>query len=153
MSSVASLRIGSTTSSCSTMGMPQRSASPPIRVGGCLVSYLGASNGREFLSDSELNTFVDSFVDSGITGSVNWYRNIDANALEFASYKDAPITQPTLIIAADSDPVLPLSLVEGMGRWVPDLSVVLIDDCGHWTQQEKPDQVNRALLQWLESHE
>jgi pimeloyl-ACP methyl ester carboxylesterase len=115
--------------------------------------YLGASNGRAFLSDAELNTFVDSFVESGITGPVNWYRNIDANAVEFASYKDASITQPTLIIAADSDPVLPLSLVDGMDRWVPDLSEVVIEDCGHWTQQEKPDQVNRALLQWLESHE
>ncbi|MGI9585131.1 MAG: alpha/beta fold hydrolase, partial [Acidimicrobiia bacterium] len=74
--------------------------------------YLGGSNGGEFLSPTELKTFVDTFTESGITGPVNWYRNIDANAAEFASFLDAPLSQPTLIIAADSDPVLPLSLTE-----------------------------------------
>ena len=53
------------------------------------------------------------------------------------------------MIASDQDPVLPLSLLDDMDRWVSDLEVKVIKDCGHWTQQEKPDEVNDALISWL----
>jgi pimeloyl-ACP methyl ester carboxylesterase len=36
-----------------------------------------------------------------------------------------------------------------MERYVPNLRKVLIEDCGHWTQQEKPDQVNAAMISFL----
>jgi pimeloyl-ACP methyl ester carboxylesterase len=32
---------------------------------------------------------------------------------------------------------------------VPNLRKVLIEDCGHWTQQEKPAEVNAALVEFL----
>lgn len=111
--------------------------------------YAGGARGRPFMTDAELATYVDAFVAGGITGPVNWYRNIDRNAASFAHTINAPITQPTLMIAADSDPVLPLKLTEGMDRWISDLEVVVIEDCGHWTQQERPDEVNAALIEWL----
>ena len=111
--------------------------------------YLGGSGGRPFQSADELAVYVDAFVESGITGPVNWYRNIDANAAAYAEYADARIIQPTLMIAPDSDPVLPLSLTDGMDRWIPDLDRVVITDCAHWTQQERPAEVNAALIDWL----
>ena len=112
--------------------------------------YAGGARGRTFMTQEELATYVDSFVAGGITGPVNWYRNIDRNAAALAYALDAPITQPTLVIAADNDPVLPVSLTEGMDRWIADLEVVVIDDCGHWTQQEKPGEVNTVLIDWLD---
>ena len=112
--------------------------------------YRGGARGRAFMTEEELATYVDAFVAGGITGPVNWYRNIDRNAAALAHTLDAPITQPTLVIAADNDPVLPLSLTEGMDRWIADLDVVVIDDCGHWIQQERPDEVNTALIGWLD---
>jgi non-specific protein-tyrosine kinase len=45
--------------------------------------------------------------------------------------------------------VLPPSLTEGMERFVPDLEKVLIRGSGHWTQQEKPDETSRAMIDWL----
>jgi pimeloyl-ACP methyl ester carboxylesterase len=43
-------------------------------------------------------------------------------------------------------------MAAGMERWVPNLArTVLIKDCGHWTQQEKPEEVNRALIEFLKS--
>jgi microsomal epoxide hydrolase/non-specific protein-tyrosine kinase len=113
--------------------------------------YLGGSRGRTFMNDEELVTYVEAFRSSGISGPVGWYRNIDDNAAAFEHLKDAPITQPSLLIAADSDPVLPLSLTEGVDRWSPNIDVVVIEDCGHWTQQEQPDAVNAALIDWLAS--
>jgi pimeloyl-ACP methyl ester carboxylesterase len=112
--------------------------------------YAGGARGREFMANDELATYVDAFTHGGITGPVNWYRNIDRNAATLAFTFNAPITQPTLMIAADSDPVLPLSLTEGMDRWIEDLDIVVIEDCGHWTQQERPEAVNAALIEWLD---
>lgn len=111
--------------------------------------YRSAATVFPFMTDADLRLYVDTFAETGITGTVNWYRNIDANAVRFAEYKDAPIIQPTLLIAADRDPVLPLSLTEGMSRWVDDFQRVVIDECGHWTQQERPEATNRALIDWL----
>lgn len=111
--------------------------------------YAGGARGREFMTTDEFAIYVDAFTAGGITGPVNWYRNIDRNAGALAHTLDAPITQPTLVIAADSDPVLPLSLTEGMDRWIEDLDVVVVEDCGHWTQQEQPEAVNSALIGWL----
>jgi microsomal epoxide hydrolase/non-specific protein-tyrosine kinase len=111
--------------------------------------YAGGARGQEFMTEDELTTYVDAFTAGGITGPVNWYRNIDRNAAALSHLFNAPITQPTLMLAADGDPVLPLSLIEGMDRWIENLDVVVIEDCGHWTQQERPDAVNDALIEWL----
>ena len=32
---------------------------------------------------------------------------------------------------------------------VPNLEKVMIKDCGHWTQQEHPEELNRILIDWL----
>jgi pimeloyl-ACP methyl ester carboxylesterase len=105
---------------------------------------------KDFLTDDEFNVFADAFRAGGVTGPVNWYRNIDANAEKFASYLDAPISQPTLMLAADADPVLPVSLIDGMDRWVPDLTTLVIEGSGHWTQQEQPGAVSEAIIEWLD---
>lgn len=105
---------------------------------------------KDFLTDDEFNVFADAFRAGGVTGPVNWYRNIDANAEKFASYLDAPISQPTLMLAADADPVLPVSLIDGMDRWVPDLTTFVIEGSGHWTQQEQPSAVSEAIIEWLD---
>ena len=106
---------------------------------------------KDFLTNDDFSVFTEAFRAGGITGPVNWYRNIDANAAAFAKELDAPITQPTLMLAARNDPVLPVSLTRGMDRWISNLTTVIIEDSGHWTQQEQPDAVNAALITWLDS--
>jgi pimeloyl-ACP methyl ester carboxylesterase len=105
---------------------------------------------KDFLTDEEFSVFLGAFTAGGIAGPINWYRNIDANAVAFASEMDAPISQPTLMIAADSDPVLPVSLTVGMDRWISNLTTVVIEGSGHWTQQEQPEAVNTLLVDWLD---
>ncbi|HWC04645.1 MAG TPA: hypothetical protein VHF87_17980 [Methylomirabilota bacterium] len=36
-----------------------------------------------------------------------------------------------------------------MPAWIPDLRIASIPGCSHWTQQEKPDEVNRLLLAFV----
>ncbi len=111
--------------------------------------YLTAAKRDDFMSGEEFDRYLDAFVTGGVTGPVSWYRNIDRNAEDLAAHLGARIDHPTLLLAADADPVLPLSLTDGMERWVPNSTRVVIEDCGHWTQQERPEQVNDALLAWL----
>lgn len=116
-----------------------------------LMGFYASGSGENYkISDEDFSVYAEAFKNGGITGPVNWYRNIDANAEAYASRIDAPITQPTLMIAADSDPVLPVSLVDGMDRWIDDLEVVIVPDSGHWVQQEQPVAVNVALIDWLD---
>ncbi|MFV1999430.1 MAG: alpha/beta fold hydrolase [Acidimicrobiia bacterium] len=115
-----------------------------------LMSFYAAGSGENYdMTDEDFSVYLEAFKNGGITGPVNWYRNIDANAETYASKIDAPVTQPTLMIAADHDPVLPLSLVDGMDRWIDDLETVVVEDSGHWIQQERPAAVNAALIDWL----
>jgi pimeloyl-ACP methyl ester carboxylesterase len=53
------------------------------------------------------------------------------------------------MIMAENDVVLPPSAADGMEKYVPDLDRVLIHGCGHWTQQEKPDETNSAIADWM----
>jgi pimeloyl-ACP methyl ester carboxylesterase len=40
-------------------------------------------------------------------------------------------------------------MTAGMEERVPDLERVIIDNCGHWTQQERPEETSRAMLAYL----
>ena len=54
------------------------------------------------------------------------------------------------MITAELDIVLRPDMAEGMIDRVPNLrKTVLVKGSGHWTQQEKPDEVNRAILEFL----
>ena len=97
------------------------------------------------MRDSELAVFVSAFERTGFTGSINWYRNLDRNWHLLAEV-DPIIQQPALMIYGDRD-VIPRS--ENLTKFVPNVETVSLD-CGHWIQQEMPDEVNQAILSWLE---
>ncbi len=104
--------------------------------------------GQPLLGPEELETFAAAFERTGFTGGVNWYRCIDRN-WELTKEVRQHIDQPCLYVGAEDDVVLPPSSANGMEKLVPNLEKVTIADCGHWTQQEKPDELNRILVDWL----
>ncbi|MGH1351313.1 MAG: alpha/beta fold hydrolase [Methyloligellaceae bacterium] len=101
--------------------------------------------GAPLMSDSELAVFVHAFEKSGFTGSINWYRNLDRN-WHLLSEVNPIIQQPALMIYGDRD-VIPK--FEKLTDFVPNVEVINLD-CGHWIQQEKPEETNQAILTWLE---
>ena len=111
--------------------------------------YRGMTKNRDFMSDEAFRVYLQAFTANGIAGPLNYYRNIDANWEATVPLADAEIRHPTLMVLADGDPVLPAALAEGMDRWVPDLRTEVIGDCGHWTQQERPAEVNRLIIDFL----
>ena len=106
------------------------------------------SGGEPLLSDEELDYFVRAYTRSGFTGPINRYRHWTRN---WASLAGVPQTVqvPTLFIGAANDVMIAPAHIEAMKRHVTDLEVHEIQDCGHWTQQEKPDEVNALILDWL----
>jgi non-specific protein-tyrosine kinase len=99
------------------------------------------------LSSEEKKVFVDTFTKTGFTGGINWYRNFTRNWQRSAGL-DHTVRVPSLMIMAENDAVLPPSAADGMEKLVPDLEKYLVKDSGHWTQQEKPDEVSAKLIEW-----
>jgi pimeloyl-ACP methyl ester carboxylesterase len=99
------------------------------------------------LSPEEKQVFVATFSKSGFTGGINWYRNMSRNWQRSADL-DRTVRVPSLMIMAENDHVLPPSAADGMENLIPDLEKYLVRDSGHWTQQEKPDEVSAKLIEW-----
>ena len=104
--------------------------------------------GEVLLDSQEMKVFVDVFTRTGFTGGINWYRNISRN-WELSEGKEPLVRAPALMIMAEDDVILAPSMTEGMERFLPDLEKILVRRCGHWTQQEKPDETNEAMIGWL----
>ena len=102
---------------------------------------------RPILSVEEKKVFVDTFTRTGFTGGINWYRNWTRN-WQRAAGLDHTIRLPSLMIMAENDAVLPPSAADGMEKIVPDLEKYLVRGSGHWTQQEKPEEVSAKLIEW-----
>jgi pimeloyl-ACP methyl ester carboxylesterase len=96
--------------------------------------------------------FVEQFAPIGaVTPPIEYYRNIDRNWELATPFADAKVEAPCLMIMAEHDPVLTPALAEGMEDRVPNLTKVLIHDCGHWTQQEQPEATNTAIVDYLQT--
>ncbi len=104
----------------------------------------------DWLTQAELDHYVEEFRHSGYTGGLNWYRNFDRNWELTPQLAGAKVTVPSLFIGGAQDPVLVMMPVTTMDGWLEDhRGTVLVDDAGHWVQQEKPAEVNAALLTFL----
>jgi pimeloyl-ACP methyl ester carboxylesterase len=104
--------------------------------------------GEQFLPDEAIQYFVDTFEVTGFTGGLNWYRNIGRMGKVFANAK-WEIDVPCLYVGAEHDVILRPSSADGMEDFIGDLEKYTVMDCGHWTQQEKPEELNKVMIEWL----
>lgn len=105
--------------------------------------------GGTLLTDAELDVYEAAYRRTGFTGGLNWYRAIDATWREVSAYGKVRIDVPSLMITAENDPILRPEAAEPMRQWVPNLRIEHIRQCSHWTQQERPDEVNRLVIDFL----
>lgn len=108
----------------------------------------------DWIGEDDLAHFVEAYRVSGFRGGFNWYRNIDRNWELTAPWHGAQIHQPALFIAGSNDSVITgligAKRVGDMERVVPNLTrKLIIDGAGHWIQQERPAEVNAALIGFL----
>ena len=103
-----------------------------------------------WLTEADLDFYTAEFERTGLRGGLNRYRNMDRDWEELPELANAKIQQPALFLAGDKDPVIRMSQPEGMKAHIPNLELpALLPNCGHWTQQEKPTEVNAALIAFL----
>jgi pimeloyl-ACP methyl ester carboxylesterase len=107
----------------------------------------------DWLTEQDLDYYAGEFERTGFRGGLNWYRNFDRSWEQMAAFTDAGITVPALFIAGDRDGVIAASrpALDALPQTVPKLrDSILLEGCGHWTQQERPEEVSRAMLDFLE---
>jgi pimeloyl-ACP methyl ester carboxylesterase len=124
------------------------------RKGGLVANWVNPPSLPPWLTEADVDIYVDQFKRTGYRGGLNWYRNIDRNWELLAPFSGLKITVPALLIAGDRDLVLAFrgmdQVMSNLRNDVPKLHKTLIlPGCGHWTQQERPQEVNEAMIEFL----
>lgn len=108
----------------------------------------------DWLTEQDLDELTENYA-KGFTGALNWYRNLDRNWELTAAWHGAVVGPPALYMYGDRDlvPAFPgaLELIAKLPELMPNLrrEPIVLPGCGHWTQQERPEEVNAALVEFL----
>jgi pimeloyl-ACP methyl ester carboxylesterase len=124
--------------------------------GGFLGGRAGPTTLPPWLTEADIAYYADEFARSGFRGGLNWYRNIDRNWELTAPFAGLQVKVPALYVAGDRDLVVAFpgmdKLIPNLKMFVPELrKTIMLPGCGHWTQQERPTEVNAAMVEFLRS--
>ncbi len=124
------------------------------RAGGFLTHTTSPATLPSWLTEADIDFYAGEFGRAGFRGGLNWYRNIDRNWELLAPFAGARVMVPALYVAGDRDLVVTFpgmdQLIPNLSRFVPHLRrTVMLPGCGHWTQQERPAEVNAAMIEFL----
>jgi pimeloyl-ACP methyl ester carboxylesterase len=124
------------------------------RQGGFLSQLVNPPALPPWLSEADVDFYVKEFTRTGFRGGLNWYRNIDRSWELMAPFAGKQVSVPALYMAGDRDLVVAfrgMSLIlAALPQSVPQLrGTIFLSGCGHWTQQERPAEVNAAILDFL----
>jgi pimeloyl-ACP methyl ester carboxylesterase len=130
----------------------------PKRAAGGWIPRLGAPKGLpSWLTQADLDYYVAEFKAAGFRGGINYYRNFHRNWETTPQLTGAKVNAPVLFIAGEKDVVIrgasADALTNSMKNASPGLrGVKLFPDAGHWIQQERPQEVNEAIIDFLKSN-
>jgi len=124
------------------------------RQGGFLQYMTDPETLPPWLTAADVEFYAGEFARTGFRGGLNWYRNIDRSWELLAPFAGARVSVPALYVAGDRDLVVRFpgmdQLIPNLSKFVPKLRrTVMLPGCGHWTQQERPREVNDAMLEFL----
>jgi pimeloyl-ACP methyl ester carboxylesterase len=105
-----------------------------------------------WLDEHDLDVFADGFARNGFFGPVSYYRNLDANWERVRDIPPSVYAFPTGFLTGSLDPVRAMmpGAAGKMAALLPDFrGTTVVEGAGHWVQQERPSEVNGALLSFL----
>ncbi|MDF0479934.1 alpha/beta hydrolase [Vagococcus sp. PNs007] len=105
-----------------------------------------ATLGEPVMSEQGLDVYISSFKKTGFTPSINWYRNLNRN-WDILGEVSPIVHQPTLMVYGEKDIIPPLPNIKD---FVPNIDVAALD-AGHWIQEERPNELNKLIMEWLEN--
>jgi pimeloyl-ACP methyl ester carboxylesterase len=125
-----------------------------VSKGGGLFPASAPSNLPAWLTRKYVDLAVEDFTRNGFRGALNWYRNVDRNWRLLAPWAGARIAVPASYVVGDRDLLYRFpgmaQFISNLQQHVPELrETVILKGCGHWTQQERPEEVTAALLRFL----
>ncbi|EGG47410.1 MULTISPECIES: alpha/beta fold hydrolase [Streptomyces] len=134
--------------------MPAAGAPDPhfVSRGGRMRDRFPADRLPSWLTEEELDVYAGEFERTGLTGALNRYRNMDRDWADLTAHHGAAITQPSLFAggAQDASTRWMSEAIEAFPHTLPGLvGSHLLEGCGHWIQQERPEEINRLLTDWL----
>lgn len=136
--------------------MPGPDAPDPhfVSRGGTLRERFPAGSRPAWLGEDELDIYAGEFERTGLSGALARYRNMDRDWEDLAGFEGAPLTQPSLFVGGglDASTTWMADAIAAFPTTLPGLtSSHILDGCGHWIQQERPEEINRLLTDWLAS--
>ncbi|MFB6902163.1 alpha/beta fold hydrolase [Streptomyces hydrogenans] len=136
--------------------MPAQDEPDPhfVTHGGRLRDRFPAGILPDWLTEEDLDVYAGEFERTGLTGALNRYRNMDRDWEDLAPHRGAPIKQPALFIGGtlDASTTWMSDAIDAFPTTLPGLTAShLVEGCGHWIQQERPEEINRLLTGWLDS--
>ena len=115
-----------------------------------MIFLSGTTQNLDAFPDDVLEVYKSAFRPAGaLTPPIEYYRNMDRNWELSAAWYERTIDVPCLMISASDDPVLTPAMTAGMEDRIANLTKLVIDQCGHWTQQERPAETNAAMIEYL----
>ena len=138
-------------------GAGQPSATSMVRAGG---GWFGGADvcpdlphDTDVVTEADLHFYAAALDRNGFFGPDTWYLNHEANAAYYATaVDDGLLSMPVLFLGARYDYTCECTantrMVEPMRAACRDLTERTIDT-GHWMAQERPAEVNAALVSWL----
>ena len=105
----------------------------------------------KWLSEEDFNYYLSRFQNGGMRGPINWYRNIDRNWEITKDTHQSKINVPTCFLSGEDDPVSVWAPIDKNNYSKLEISKI-IKGAGHWLQQEKPDEVNKIILDFFLSN-
>ncbi len=113
--------------------------------------FSGKTIRKNAFSAEDIDKYVDAISQSGaLTAALNYYRCLfrskDGGDLAY----EAKFNGETLVVWGENDMALGIRLLDGLEEFAPNLIIHRIPGCGHWVQNEAPEEVNRVLLDFLQ---
>jgi pimeloyl-ACP methyl ester carboxylesterase len=102
----------------------------------------------KWLTEEDFNYYLSRFQNGGMRGPINWYRNIDRNWEITKDTHQSKINVPTCFLCGEDDPVSVWAPIDKNNYSKLELSKI-IKGAGHWLQQEKPEEVNKIILDFF----
>ncbi|KOX15823.1 epoxide hydrolase [Saccharothrix sp. NRRL B-16348] len=127
---------------------------PVVPEGGTLFDLMPKTESPAWLTEADIEFYTAEYARTGFTGGLNWWRTIDLSWELTAPFQGAPLTPPALYVHGDRDGSVTLpgmdQLIANLAYLVPNLKrTVVLPGTGHWTQQERPEEVNAELVKFL----
>jgi pimeloyl-ACP methyl ester carboxylesterase len=106
-------------------------------------------------SEDDIHFYAESYRRHGFGPALNWYRSLPTDFhYQHRTYPDGNpvIQQPVLAIGGEHDYIASHVFFDSLDDYCANWEKIVIPQCGHWSQQEKPDAVNAVLIDWLHQH-